>query len=76
MTMYTIPDDEYDDGIKHAMLHADLGQIYDLSREKSKLHHYTDFQKILRKYLPNGCMRHRHCHGSNYNLLIYYYDWF
>lgn len=47
--MYSIPEDEYDDCIKHAMLHADLGQIYDMSKEKSKLHFYTDFQKILRK---------------------------
>lgn len=47
--MYTIPDDEHDDGIKHAMLHSDLGRIYKLSQEKSNLHFYTDHQKILRK---------------------------
>lgn len=47
--MYTIPEDEFDGGIKHAMLHSDLGQIYDFSKEKKNLHVHTDFAKLLRK---------------------------
>lgn len=48
--MYMIPDDEYDMNIKHAMLHADLGQIYDLSKEKRNLVlPYEDRQKKIRK---------------------------
>lgn len=35
--MYMIPDDDLDAGIKHAMLHADLGRIYDISKEKKHL---------------------------------------
>lgn len=55
-TMYTIPEDEIDGGIRHAMLHSDLGQIYDLSKEKKSLHVHTDFAKMLRKYRP--CTEH------------------
>lgn len=47
--MYTIPEADYDTGIKHAMLQADLGQIYEISKEKTNLHFYTDHQKIIRK---------------------------
>ncbi|XP_031624857.1 gustatory and odorant receptor 22-like [Contarinia nasturtii] len=47
--MYMIPDDEYDMNIKHAMLHADLGQIYDLSKEKRNLVlPYEDRHKKIR----------------------------
>lgn len=50
--MYVIPDDDYDSGIKHAMLHADLSQIYHLSKGKRNLIlPYEDRQKIIRKYI-------------------------
>lgn len=32
-----IPEDDLDTGIRHAMLHADLGRIYDISKEKKKV---------------------------------------
>lgn len=32
-----IPDDDFDESIRHAMLHADLGRIYDISKEKKHL---------------------------------------
>lgn len=49
--MYVIPDDDYDSGIKHAMLHADLSQIYEMSKEKRNLiQPFEDRQKITRKY--------------------------
>lgn len=35
--MYIIPDDDFDVSLKHAMLHADLGRIYDISKEKIHL---------------------------------------
>lgn len=47
--MYVIPEDDYDHGIKHAMLHVDLGQIYNISH-KNLILPYEDRQKILRKY--------------------------
>ena len=53
--MYMIPDDDYDTSIKHAMLHADLSQIYDMSKEKRNLIlPYEDRQKIIRKSITLG----------------------
>lgn len=53
--MYMIPDDDYDTSIKHAMLHADLSQIYDMSKEKRNLIlPYEDRQKIIRKSIILG----------------------
>lgn len=44
--MYMIPDDEFDVGIKHAMLHAD----YDLSKAKRNLVlPFEDHPKKIRK---------------------------
>lgn len=54
--MYMIPDDDYDSTNlnQQAMLHADLSQIYDMSKEKRNLIlPYEDRQKIIRKY--DGC---------------------
>lgn len=50
--MYMIPDDDYDSTNlnQQAMLHADLSQIYDMSKEKRNLIlPYEDRQKIIRK---------------------------
>lgn len=54
--MYTIPEDDLDSGIRHAMLHSDLGQIYDLSKAKSHLQlPDEDPLKIARK----SCRTHQ-----------------
>lgn len=56
--MYVIPDDDYDSGIKHAMLHADLGHIYEMSKGKRNLIlPYEDRQKIIRKYICAGYLQ-------------------
>lgn len=53
--MYMIPDDDYDTGIRHAMLHADLSQIYDMSKGKRNFQlPDEDIQKIVRKYQRLG----------------------
>lgn len=70
--MYMIPEDEYDVSIKHAMLHADLSQIYDIAKEKQNLqYNHDDFEKKLRKFrfklssntimLHLGCTFQVHC---------------
>lgn len=50
--MYTIPDDDFDTSIRYAMLHADLGRIYNISKEKKHLKlPDEDPLKIGRKYI-------------------------
>lgn len=46
--MYAIPEDDYENKIKHAMLKSDLGQIFDISKEKKNLQFETDHQKRIR----------------------------
>lgn len=59
MSVYMIPDDDYDTAIKHAMLHADLSQIYDMSKEKRNLIlPYEDRQKMIRKSCTVGSNAH------------------
>lgn len=49
--MYMIPEDDLDTGIRHAMLHADLSQVYDISKGKRNLQlPDEDPQKIIRKF--------------------------
>lgn len=51
VTMYMIPEDDFDSGIKHAMLHSDLSQIYLMSKAKGNLILPDgDREKIIRKY--------------------------
>lgn len=50
--MYMIPEDDFDTGIEHAMLHVDLGHIYNITNEKRRLSvPYKDRQKIIRKLI-------------------------
>lgn len=59
MSVYMIPDDDYDTAIKHAMLHADLSQIYEMSKEKRNLIlPYEDHQKMIRKSCTVGSNAH------------------
>lgn len=49
--MYTIPEDDFDTGIRHAMLHVDFGRVYHIAKGKTKLSlPDEDRQKIIRKY--------------------------
>lgn len=50
MYMYTIPEDEFDAGINHSMLQADLNRVTIMSRDKKNVHYYTDTHSIIRKY--------------------------
>lgn len=48
--MYTIPEDDFDTGIRHAMLHADLNQVYHITKEKRKFYMPNeDPQTVIRK---------------------------
>lgn len=46
--MYTIPEDDYDSGIKCAMLANDMGNISESTKEKSAMHLVKDIDKITR----------------------------
>lgn len=48
--MYTIPEDDFDTGIRHAMLHADLNQVFHITRKNNKCDiPDEDPQKVIRK---------------------------
>lgn len=73
--MYMIPEDDFDTGIKHAMLHVDLGDIYHISKERQHFNiPYEDPHKVIRKSTGSHVKFNEHfLHDLSLNICCFFF---